>query len=83
MTITAADPPLAPLTDRQRQVLEFIRTYIVETGYPPSVRDIGIGCRLTSTSTVQSHLESLISLGYLRRDQGRPRALVLLDGGRR
>lgn len=79
MTTTAADLPLAPLTERQREVLEFIRDYIREKGYPPSVRDIGAGVNLASTSSVQAALDALIGAGYLRRDQRLPRALVLLD----
>lgn len=80
MTTTAEKPPpLGPLT-RQREVLEFIRDYIRTKGYPPSVRDIAAGCGLSSVSSAHAHLATLGNLGYLRRDESRPRALVLLDG---
>jgi repressor LexA len=82
MTISAAEkpPPLGPLSTRQREVLEFIRDYIATQGYPPSVRDIASGVGLSSVSSAHAHLATLGERGYLRRDESRPRALVLLDG---
>jgi repressor LexA len=77
---TTVDPPLGPLTTRQREVLEFIRDYTRDKGYPPSVRDIAAGVGLSSVSSAQAHLVTLGERGYLRRDESRPRALVLLDG---
>ena len=67
------------LTQRQRAILEIIRTSVDERGYPPSVREIGEGVGLTSTSSVSYQLETLQRLGYLRRDPNRPRALVVAD----
>ena len=63
------------LTDRQGEVLTFIDDTIRERGYPPSVREIGAAVGLTSPSTVHSHLNSLQSMGYLRRDPTKPRAI--------
>jgi repressor LexA len=63
------------LTERQRQILEFIDRQMRERGYPPSVREIGEAVGLTSPSTVHSHLTTLQRLGYLRRDQTKPRAI--------
>ena len=63
------------LTDRQREVLTFIDDTIRDRGYPPSVREIGAAVGLTSPSTVHSHLNSLQSMGYLRRDPTKPRAI--------
>jgi repressor LexA len=63
------------LTDRQRQVLEFIDREIRERGYPPSVREIGEAVGLSSPSTVHAHLAALQDKGYLRRDPSKPRAL--------
>ena len=71
-----------PLTDRQRQVLDFIEKTVSERGYPPSVREIGQAVGLTSPSTVHSHLSSLQRMGYLRRDATKPRAIeVRFDPG--
>jgi len=70
--------PLPELTDRQRQVLMFIRQTVAERGYPPSVREIGEALGLSSPSTVHSHLLSLTKMGYLRRDESKPRAIEVL-----
>jgi repressor LexA len=67
------------LTDRQRQVLEFIKSDIVRTGYPPTVRDIGAAVGLSSSSTVHAHLEALEAKGIIRRDPSKPRALEVMD----
>jgi repressor LexA len=66
------------LTDRQRQVLEFIDAEIRERGYPPSVREIGEAVGLSSSSTVHAHLAALQDKGYLRRDPTKPRAIELV-----
>ena len=63
------------LTDKKRQILEFIETCLRDRGYPPSVREIGEAVGLTSSSTVHSHLASLQAMGYLRRDPTKPRAI--------
>ena len=68
------------LTDRQRQVLDYIDTETRQRGFPPSVREIGQAVGLTSPSTVHAHLNSLQKLGYLQRDPSKPRAIkVCLD----
>lgn len=67
------------LTDRQRQVLDFIKADTLRTGYPPTVRDIGAAVGLSSSSTVHAHLEALESKGLIRRDPSKPRALEVLD----
>lgn len=67
------------LTNRQEQILEFIRTEIHRRGYPPSVREIGEAIGLSSSSTVHSHLNALETKGYIRRDPSKPRALEVLD----
>ncbi|MFU8890193.1 MAG: transcriptional repressor LexA [Anaerosomatales bacterium] len=67
------------LTDRQRQILDFIRAEIHRRGFPPSVREIGEAVGLSSSSTVHSHLAALEEKGFLRRDPSKPRALEVLD----
>lgn len=72
----------AQLTDRQREILQFIVDQQRERGFPPSVREIGLAVGLTSPSTVHSHLSSLQRRGYLRRDPTKPRAIeVCYDPG--
>jgi len=68
-------PEGARLTDRQRQVLEFIATEVRRRGYPPSVREIGEAVGLSSPSTVHAHLGALQDKGYIHRDPTKPRAL--------
>ena len=63
------------LTDRQREILDFIEAQMRERGYPPSVREIGEAVGLTSPSTVHSHLASLQRMGFLHRDPTKPRAI--------
>ena len=66
------------LPERQREVLEVIRTWVERFGYPPSVREIGEAVGLTSTSSVSYQLRALEQKGYLRRDPNRPRAIGVL-----
>lgn len=63
------------LTERQRTILEVIRTSVTSRGYPPSIREIGDAVGLTSTSSVAHQLRTLEKKGYLRRDPNRPRAV--------
>ena len=70
-------PEGARLTDRQRQVLEFIDTEVRRRGYPPSVREIGEAVGLSSPSTVHAHLAALQDKGYIHRDPTKPRALEI------
>lgn len=65
------------ITAADKAVLNYIKIYIWEHGYPPSVREIGDGVGLKSTSSVQVHIKKLIELGVLETDaeMGTPRAL--------
>ncbi|MCW2950525.1 MAG: SOS-response transcriptional repressor, LexA [Thermoleophilia bacterium] len=63
------------LTDRQLAVLEVVRSYASEHGYPPTVREIGAALGLASSSTVHSHLAALERAGIIERDPTKPRAL--------
>ena len=65
------------LTDRQRQVLDFIRVSIRDNGFPPSVREIGDAIGLKSSSSVQSHLNALEKKGYIARSSSSARALTI------
>ncbi len=70
------------LTDRQREIYEYVTGYVDGHGYPPTVREIGEAVGLASPSTVHAHLANLERLGYLKRDPTKPRALELADRGR-
>ena len=67
------------ITDKQREILEYIKEVILKKGYPPAVREICEAVHLKSTSSVHSHLESLEKNGYIRRDPTKPRTIEILD----
>lgn len=71
------------LSSRQHEILEFVNRHVDAHGYPPTVREIGQAVGLTSPSTVHAHLARLESAGLIRRDRTKPRALEVMDGGRR
>lgn len=68
------------LSRRQEQILFFIRESVESRGFPPSIREIGEAVGLSSSSTVHSHLRSLETKGYLKRNPSKPRSIELLDG---
>lgn len=67
------------ITDKQREILDYIKKCILAKGYPPSVREICEAVRLKSTSSVHSHLETLEKNGYIRRDPTKPRTIEILE----
>ena len=67
------------ITDKQREILEYIKSEILHKGYPPAVREICTAVHLKSTSSVHSHLETLEKNGYIRRDPTKPRAIEIID----
>ena len=67
------------LSQKQIEILLYIKSEIQRQGYPPAVREICKGVELKSTSTVHGHLEKLESRGYIRKDPTKPRAIEILD----
>lgn len=67
------------ITEKQSEILEYIKAQILERGFPPAVREICEAVHLKSTSSVHSHLETLEKNGYIRRDPMKPRAIEILD----
>lgn len=65
------------LTPRQQEVLDFISDFITTNGYPPSIREIAAHLKVTGTLGVMKHLDALESKGYLRREAGSSRGIVL------
>lgn len=70
------------LTQRQRDILDFIASSIVERGFPPTLREIGEHFHIRSTNGVNDHLKALEKKGHLRREDLKSRAMrpVLPDG---
>ena len=66
------------LTKRQNDILDYIKLYIKNHGYPPSLRDIGKGIGLSSPATVHAHLNTLIKKGYIKKDNSKNRTIELL-----
>jgi len=71
--------PYGNISEKQRQILEFIKNEILNKGYPPAVRDICDAVNLKSTSSVHAHLSTLEKNGYIRRDPTKPRAIEIVD----
>ena len=73
------------LSDRQKNILKYIQSYVEERGYPPSIREIGDRVGISSTSVVDYNLRVLERDGYIRRDREVSRGLELVGvprGGR-
>src|SRR3954471_9492906 len=71
-----------PLTERQEKILSFIKKSIIDQGYPPTIREIGVHFGIRSTNGVNDHLKALERKGYLLRGELKLRALSVLEGGR-
>ena len=67
------------ITEKQTEILEYIKECVLKKGYPPSVREICEAVHLKSTSSVHSHLETLEEKGYIRRDPTKPRTIEIID----
>ena len=67
------------ISQKQKEILEYIKQEIQKKGYPPAVREICEAVHLKSTSSVHSHLETLEKNGYIRRDPTKPRAIEIMD----
>ena len=67
------------ITNKQQEILNYIKDEILKKGYPPTVREICETVNLKSTSSVHSHLETLEKNGYIKRDPTKPRAIEICD----
>ena len=67
------------ISAKQREILEYMKSEILNKGYPPTVRDICEAVGLKSTSSVHAHLETLEKNGYIRKDPTKPRAIEIID----
>jgi repressor LexA len=75
LTIVRDEEPAGVLTDRQREVLDFISDSIRKRGYPPTLREIGSHFGIRSTNGVNDHLRALEKKGFLHREDLKSRAL--------
>ena len=80
MTKKKAKQPVSnvPITQRQLQIFNFIVKIFSKHGYPPTVREIGLGMKISSPNGVMCHLRALEQKGYISRDESRSRGMRLL-----
>lgn len=69
---------LKQLTEKQNNVLDFIKKFTASHGYPPSIREIGKGLGLSSPATVHTHVKKLCNAGYIKVDTNKFRAMEIL-----
>ena len=67
------------ISKKQQEILDYIKSEILNRGFPPAVREICEAVNLKSTSSVHAHLEALEKNGYIRRDATKPRASEIID----
>ena len=67
------------ISKKQQEILDYLKTTIINRGFPPSVREICRAVDLKSTSSVHAHLETLEKNGFIRRDPSLPRAIEITD----
>lgn len=66
------------LTNRQNEVLDYVKSYVANNGFPPAIREIGKALGLNSPATIHSHLNALENKGYLKKTNSKYRSLELL-----
>ena len=81
-TTSATRPVSKRRSDKQDRILAFLRTYMTEHDYPPTIRDIQAGCGISSTSVVDYNLKALETRGLIRRDREISRGIVLVGAER-
>ena len=66
------------LTKKQGEILDFIKIYVANHGYPPTVREIAKKLKVNSPATIHSHLNKLVEKEYIKKDDSKNRAIELL-----
>src|SRR5690625_7663751 len=69
---------LEPLTEIEREILEYLIDYLRQNTYQPSIREIGKHFGIKSTKTVAEHLEALAQKGWIEREPARSRGIRIL-----
>ncbi len=69
------------LTRRQREIYDFVRSFVAEQGYSPSLEEIGAHFGLSSVATVHKHVAQLVEKGFLRKAWNRSRSLEPVEEG--
>ena len=69
------------LTRRQKEIYDFVRDFIIERGYSPSLQEIGGHFELSAVATVHKHVSNLVDKGLLRRGRNQNRSLEVVESG--
>lgn len=69
------------ISDKQIKILKFIDVHYTVYGYPPSVREIQSTLEMSSTSVVSYHINGLVDYGFLQREDGKARTLIITGVG--
>jgi len=72
---------MAVISKTRLRILNFIRAFLQERGYAPTVRDIARGCNISTSSVVQHHLNVLEKQGHIQRDPQVFRSIRLVETG--
>ncbi len=70
---------LRELKDREKRILKFMKEYIQENHYPPTVREVCAALSIKSTSTVHKDIANLEKAGYITKDHTKSRALIIAN----
>jgi len=65
--------------DKKEELLNFIKSYVDENGYPPTVREMCRAIKVNSTSTIAYHLSKLEDIGSIKKNPNKNRALEVVD----
>ena len=66
------------LTDRQEEILAFLKQFTLDSGYPPTLREIGRHFQISSTFGVKRHLEALVKKGYINIESNASRGISMI-----
>jgi repressor LexA len=66
------------LTDRQEEILTFIKQFTLDSGYPPTLREIGKHFQISSTFGVKRHLEALVKKGFINIESNASRGISMI-----
>jgi len=69
------------LTRRQKEIYDFVRDFIQNNGYSPSLQEIGRHFDLSAVATVHKHVSNLVDKGLLRRGRNQNRSLEVVESG--
>jgi repressor LexA len=77
MTTTETTP--RPLTERQREILAWLVTFISKNGFSPTIREMCLAFNFSSPNGAACHLDALASKGWITWNQGKSRTLKVLE----